>query len=157
MISRYDCAATPLAPLPDWPASLRTAVDICVSSPFPMVIFWGPEFRLLYNDAYVPMGAKHPGSLGQPASHIWAEIWPTIGPVLTGVLRTGQVTFSEEQLLIVQRAGYRKRSAVEAAAAASPPAPRSGWTVAMMRAFMTDVVIEPTLSGTTVRMSRDVR
>ena len=26
-----------------------------------------------------------------------------------------------------------------------------------MRAFMTDVVIEPTASGTTVRMSRDVR
>ena len=120
MISRYDFAATPLGPLPDWPASLRTAVDICVSSPFPMVIFWGPEFRLLYNDAYVPMGAKHPGSLGQPASHIWAEIWPTIGPVLTGVLRTGQVTFSEEQLLIVQRAGYRKRSAVEAGGGGQP-------------------------------------
>jgi hypothetical protein len=59
------------------------------------------------------MGAKHPESLGQPASHIWADIWPTIGPMLTGVLRTGQVTFSEEQLLIVQPAGCRKRRAVE--------------------------------------------
>ena len=68
-----------------------------------MVIFWGPKIRLLYNDAYVPMGAKHPESLGQPASHIWAEIWPTIGPMLTGVLRTGQVTFSKEQLLSCSR------------------------------------------------------
>lgn len=52
------------------------------------------------------MCAKHPGSLGQPVSHIWANIWPTIGPMLTGVPRTGPVTFSRQQLLIVQRAGY---------------------------------------------------
>jgi signal transduction histidine kinase len=107
MISGYDWATTPLGPRQDWPASLRTAVDICVSVRFPVAICWGPELRLLYNDAYVPLlGAKHPAALGRPAAWVWAEIWPTIGPMLTSVLHTGETTFAEDQRLILQRAGY---------------------------------------------------
>ena len=107
LIRAHDWAATPLGPITDWPLSLRTAVDICVASRFPMVIFWGHEFRLLYNDAYRPvLGSKHPRSLGQPCAQAWAEIWPTVGPMLSGVLRTGAATFSEDLLLIVERAGY---------------------------------------------------
>ena len=107
MIKAHRWSATPLGPLEGWPASLRTAVNICVASRFPMVIFWGPDFRLLYNDAYLPiLGHKHPGSLGQQAAETWAEIWPTIGPMLTGVLRDGTATFSEDQLLTLERAGY---------------------------------------------------
>ena len=107
MIKNHDWSATPLGPLASWPASLCTAVNICVASRFPMVIFWGPEFRLLYNDAYLSiLGTKHPRSLGQEAAETWAEIWPTIGPMLTGVLRTGTATFCEDQLLTLERAGY---------------------------------------------------
>ena len=40
---------------------------------------------------------------------------------------------------------------------AAPDRGDRGRGLAMMRAFMTDVVIEPTASGTTVRMRRDVR
>ena len=40
---------------------------------------------------------------------------------------------------------------------AAPDRGDRGHGLAMMRAFMADVVIEPTASGTTVRMSRDVR
>ena len=70
MITNHDWPATPLGPLASWPASLCTAVNICVASRFPMVIFWGPEFRLLYNDAYLSiLGTKHPRSLGQEAAH----------------------------------------------------------------------------------------
>src|ERR1700691_6589099 len=106
MIKNHDGSAPPLGPLASWPASLCTAVDICVASRFPMVIFWGPDFRLLYNDAYLSiLGTKHPRSLGQEAAETWAEIWPTIGPMLTGVLGTGTATFCEDQLLTLERAG----------------------------------------------------
>ncbi|MDX6333669.1 MAG: hypothetical protein QOG05_1009, partial [Streptosporangiaceae bacterium] len=59
------------------------------------------------NDAYLPiLGDKHPRSLGGRAVQTWAETWPTIGPMLTSVLRTGAATFSEDQLLTLDRAGY---------------------------------------------------
>ena len=57
-------ADSPLGPVSRWPQSLRTAVGICLTSRFPMLLLWGPELRLLYNDAYRPMlGDAHPGAL----------------------------------------------------------------------------------------------
>ena len=111
LIEAVDWAATPLGPRPDWPPSLRTAVDICLASLVPMAIFWGPEFRLIYNDAYVPiLGSKHPRSLGQPGRDCWAEIWPVIGPMLEQVRQAGAATFRADQPLTVQRAGYREEA-----------------------------------------------
>ncbi|HEY7546867.1 MAG TPA: hypothetical protein VID27_18390, partial [Blastocatellia bacterium] len=44
----FDWSKTSLGPIEDWPQSLRTAVSICLSSRFPMVIWWGPDLILLY-------------------------------------------------------------------------------------------------------------
>ncbi|MCK2215549.1 hybrid sensor histidine kinase/response regulator [Actinomadura sp. ATCC 31491] len=104
-----DWAATPLGPMDGWPQSLRSSLSICLASEFPMVIYWGPRLATLYNDAYRPtLGVKHPRSLGQPADECWAEIWPTIGPMLEGVLTRGDATYSHDLLLILQRAGFRE-------------------------------------------------
>src|SRR5579862_4711767 len=87
-----------------WPSSLKTAVSICLNSRFPIVIFWGPEFAVLYNDAYIPMlGPKHPRVLGTAAEECWHEIWDVIGPMLQGVLDTGEATWSEDLQLILNR------------------------------------------------------
>lgn len=102
-----DWAATPLGPVSSWPQSLRTAVSICLASHFPMLIWWGPEFVKLYNDAYRPMlGTKHPQALGQRGKDCWPEIWDIIGPMLEGVLARGEATWSENQLLPLERNGY---------------------------------------------------
>ncbi len=91
-----------------WPQSLRTAVSICLTSRFPIIIFWGPEHVQFYNDAYRPiLGiSKHPQALGQRAEECWPEIWDVIGPMLQGVLRTSEATWSENQLLLLDRNGY---------------------------------------------------
>ncbi|HEX2350530.1 MAG TPA: ATP-binding protein [Ktedonobacterales bacterium] len=96
-----------LGPVEQWPQSLRTAAGICLHSRFPIVIFWGPELALLYNDAYLPMlGDKHPQSLGQRGMECWSEIWHIIGPMLKGVLDEGVATWSNDQLLLLNRKGY---------------------------------------------------
>jgi PAS domain S-box-containing protein len=96
----FDWAASPLGPVPDWPPILRTVVSLCLTSRFPTVIFWGPELRMFYNDAYLPMLAdKHPAALGQAAQECWPEIWAIIGPMLRGVLDTGEATWSDDLLL----------------------------------------------------------
>ena len=90
----------------DWPASLRDAVRICLTSRFPMIVWWGPDLQFFYNDAYLPLlGSKHP-ALGKPGEVVWSEIWGTIGPMLASVISSGQATWSEDLLLPMNRHGY---------------------------------------------------
>ena len=67
LMREYPWRDSPLGAPDAWPQSLRTAVSICLGSRFPILIWWGPELVMLYNDAYAPViGAKHPDALGQP-------------------------------------------------------------------------------------------
>jgi len=68
LMREMDWASTPLGPVPSWPQSLRTSVSICLNSLFPILVWWGQDLIMLYNDAYRPiLGAtKHPRALGAP-------------------------------------------------------------------------------------------
>ncbi|MGH7963223.1 MAG: ATP-binding protein [Candidatus Binatia bacterium] len=106
LMRSFDWTATPLGPAAGWPQSLRMAVSLCLDSQFPTVLFWGPELAMLYNDAYRPLLAdKHPAALGRPAQEVWPEIWSIVGPMLHGVLDTGQATWSYDLLLPIIRNG----------------------------------------------------
>jgi signal transduction histidine kinase/DNA-binding response OmpR family regulator len=107
LIERTDFSQSPLGPRASWPQALRTALSICLSSKFPMLIWWGPELCMLYNDAYATiLGNKHPAALGSPGQLIWGDIWPVIGPMLRGVRERGEATWSEDQQLVMNRKGY---------------------------------------------------
>jgi hypothetical protein len=70
-------------------------------------MYWGPEYVVLYNDAYgAILGSKHPRALGQTCRECWSEIWDTIGPMLDGVVKSGQATWSHDLLLLLERHGY---------------------------------------------------
>jgi PAS domain S-box-containing protein len=106
-MAAFDWSRTPLGAAERWPQSLKTSVSICLASRFPIVLYWGPEYVVLYNDAYSQiLGSKHPWALGQACRVCWAEIWGTIGPMLDGVLATGQATWSDDLLLRLRRFGY---------------------------------------------------
>src|SRR3954463_16038762 len=85
LMRSMDWSTTPLGPVEQWPQALRTTVSTCLNSRFPILIWWGPELRMLYNDAYKQIiGTKHPRSLCAPGSEVWPEIWDVIGPMLDG-------------------------------------------------------------------------
>ncbi len=88
-----------------WPENIRTAVSLCLTSRFPIVVWLGPQLATLYNDAYIPfLGfAKHPRALGRPAQECWSEIWNDIGPMLNTVLATGEANWVEDHLLFFDR------------------------------------------------------
>lgn len=103
-VQRFDWAATPLGPFSYWPPSLKTAAGICLSSKFPMCIWWGEENTQIYNDAYVPiLGDKHPRSLGQPGHECWAEVWDVAGPLCAHVRESGEAIWSEDLQLMMAR------------------------------------------------------
>jgi PAS domain S-box-containing protein len=107
LIAARDWSQTPIGPTESWPPSLRTALSICLESRFPILIWWGPEFVMLYNDAYAPLiGSKHPAALGQRGADCFPEIWEIIGPMLAGVRERGESTWSEDQLLLLERSGF---------------------------------------------------
>ena len=102
-----DWARTPLGALPSWPQSLRTAVSICLNSRFAIILWWGAELAVLYNDDYAPfLGVKHPDMLGKAGRDCWSEIWAIVGPMLHSVMTTGQATRSDDLLLLLERHGY---------------------------------------------------
>ncbi len=111
LIEQFDWASTPVGARDAWPQSLRTTVGICVASRFPILIWWGPELRMIYNDAYsVFLGDKHPRALGAPGREIWGEIWDVIGPLLETVTRDGRATWSDDQLLVMNRHGFNEET-----------------------------------------------
>ena len=100
-----DWENSPLGAPRFWAQSLRTAIDICLSSRFPIALYWGPEYLMLYNDDLLPMvGAnKHPWALGRPAREVLSEIWTIIGPLLDSVVETGTAIWSEDLMLPLLR------------------------------------------------------
>ena len=107
LIRSIDWSSTPLGPIASWPQSLRTALGICLTSRFPILIWWGPQYIKLYNDAYrMVIGAKHPRAMGRPGAEVWGEIWNIIGPMLDGVVHRGEATWSDDLMLHLVRYGY---------------------------------------------------
>ncbi|PSR16481.1 histidine kinase, partial [filamentous cyanobacterium CCP3] len=102
-----DWSKTPFGAVETWPQSLRSTLSICLSSRFPMAIYWGLDCLLLYNDAWRPIvGDKHPWSLGRPAREVWTEIWDSIGPEFAQVFATGEGIFHDDERLDMHRYGY---------------------------------------------------
>jgi PAS domain S-box-containing protein len=106
-IQTLDWSATPVGPVHAWSQGLCTAVGIMLESRFPMLIWWGPELTMIYNDAYVPiLGDKHPASLGRLGAEVWSDVWPVVGDMLAGVMGRGEATYDEDLLLTMLRHGY---------------------------------------------------
>lgn len=60
LMRAHDWSASPLGAPETWPQSLRSAVQICLSTPIVGAVHWGPELRILYNDAYGPVHRSRP-------------------------------------------------------------------------------------------------
>src|SRR5687767_9773723 len=76
-VRAHDWSACGLSALKDWSRELQLIVGVCLSSELPAAIYWGPDWRLIYNDAcsnLIP-GGRYPSTLGRPAKDIWRDAW----------------------------------------------------------------------------------
>jgi PAS domain S-box-containing protein len=52
----------------------------------PMIVAWGPERVLLYNDGYIPiLRHKHPWAFGRPFFEVWPEVRAEVGALFERV------------------------------------------------------------------------
>jgi PAS domain S-box-containing protein len=75
LIRQFDWAKTSLGPLATWPQSLRTITETLLRSPVPIVLLWGEDGIMIYNDAYSAFaGGRHPKLLGSKVRDGWPEV-----------------------------------------------------------------------------------
>ncbi|MFL6709617.1 MAG: ATP-binding protein [Massilia sp.] len=84
----HDWSASSIGPMVQWPASLRTVVNLMLDSAEPVALWWGEELLQIYNDAYAPRvdAAAGGSALGTPAAKSWAHSWPSLAPLVQAVL-----------------------------------------------------------------------
>ncbi|MET0961721.1 MAG: response regulator [Noviherbaspirillum sp.] len=76
-IRACNWSGTSLGPESAWPPALCTAVDILCNSPLPMLLLWGRELVLLYNNGFARLAGEHePQAFGKPARQAWPRLCP---------------------------------------------------------------------------------
>jgi signal transduction histidine kinase/DNA-binding response OmpR family regulator len=102
-----DWTGTPLGPPSGWPGELRNSVATMLASRAQMVIFWGPDYCALYNDAYIAtMGSKHPDFLGRPGRKMWAEAWGVLDELFAGVVARDESFWAIDHPFMLERYGF---------------------------------------------------
>ncbi|MCM2476254.1 PAS domain S-box protein [Rhizobium sp. CG5] len=95
-----------LGPPSEWPACLKSAIDLMLPSHAQIVMFWGEQYVALYNDAYAPsIGLRHPQAFGRPAEQNWSELWDDLKPLLDRVLYGGETVSAKDREFYIERHG----------------------------------------------------
>ena len=94
----FDWSATPLGAQEAWSPVLRTATEILCNAPQPMLLLWGPQRTLIYNQPFAALAGEHdPDAFGKPAAAAWPQLLPAEGG-------SGQAGMPQRQhLAIAQR------------------------------------------------------
>jgi signal transduction histidine kinase len=106
-----DWAATALGSPETWSPSLKTVVALLLANRFPQLLWWGPDYISIYNDAYRPvLGTKHPAALGRPFRDVWPEVQHLLGPLIDAPFHGGPSSWTDDIQLEVQRHGFAEET-----------------------------------------------
>lgn len=89
-LAALDWSQSPLGPPARWCEALRTTAQLCLNSPFPLILWWGEELAPIYNEDWVKLaGAPPPEALARPGETGWPDLCGAMAPQLRHVLTTG--------------------------------------------------------------------
>jgi PAS domain S-box-containing protein len=104
LMRAFDWSSTALGPITEWPQSLKTAVGLLLRSPVPIVLLWGEDGVMIYNDPYSEFaGARHPQLLGSRVREGWPEVADFNDNVMKVGLAGGTLSYKDQELTL-----YRK-------------------------------------------------
>src|ERR1700744_3256682 len=103
LIRSFEWSKASLGPLSGWPQSLRTVTGMLLLSPVPIVLLWGEDGIMIYNDAYsVFAGGRHPRLLGSKVREGWAEISDFNDNVMKVGLAGGTLAYKDQELTLIR-------------------------------------------------------
>ena len=106
-IRAFDWSKTAIGSAETWSPALRMMVRFLLANRFPLLLWWGPQYVSIYNDAYRPvLGTKHPHALGQSLSECWSEIWHVLRPLVDTPFNGGPATWNDDIVLEINRHGF---------------------------------------------------
>ncbi|KFH47000.1 Hybrid signal transduction histidine kinase K-like protein [Hapsidospora chrysogenum ATCC 11550] len=75
VIQSVDWDSHNLGPMDEWPLPLQQAFNQTIPDSGAIAIYWGPEYRAIYNEAFSKFcGSNHPGLLGEPILNTWPHL-----------------------------------------------------------------------------------
>ena len=97
----FDWATTSLGPSSRWPQSLKTSTELLLRSNVPIVMLWGVDGVMLYNDAYAVFAAgRHPQLLGSKVREGWPEVTDFNDNVMKVGLAGGTLAYKDQELTL---------------------------------------------------------
>jgi PAS domain S-box-containing protein len=104
LIQSHDWGSTPLGAIEGWPPSLKAATNLIVAAPLPMVLLWGSQGVMIYNDAYAGLaGGRHPGVLGSNVRDAWPEVADFNDHVMKVGLAGGTLAFRDQEMTLFRQ------------------------------------------------------
>ncbi|MBE7197166.1 MAG: PAS domain-containing protein [Parafilimonas terrae] len=101
LVRTFDWGRTSLGPIADWPQSLIFAVRTVLLSPVPIVLLWGADGIMIYNDAYSGFaGGRHPQLLGSKVREGWPEVAAFNDHVMRVGLAGGTLSYRDQELTL---------------------------------------------------------
>src|SRR5687767_10267756 len=99
-----DWTRTPLGPVATWPVSLKALTSALLTARNPILLFWGPDLVMLYNDAFAPSlgAARDAVGLGAKGRDFWTDVWSVIGAQIEGVVARGESFWFENALVPIE-------------------------------------------------------
>lgn len=89
LLRSRDWSHTSLGAIATWPQSLKTTLNILFHTSCPMLLVWGHDRILFYNDAYATRVCRNKGPLpyGEPLTNIrnvaWSDVWSEVEQVFS--------------------------------------------------------------------------
>lgn len=106
LIADHDWQTTSLGSIDSWSPTVKTSVSIALRSPVPIVMLFGEDGVMIYNDAYsVFAGGRHPELLGSKVREGWDEVAEFNDNVMKVVLGEGKTLAYRDQELTLYRNG----------------------------------------------------
>jgi PAS domain S-box-containing protein len=110
LIQAFDWPATALGDIQSWPQSLKSTVGFLLRSPVAIVLLWGDDGHMIYNDAYSRFaGGRHPELLGRKVREGWPEVADFNDNVMRVGLAGGTLSFKDQELTL-HRNGIGERA-----------------------------------------------
>ena len=101
LLREHDWSRTALGPLETWSQSLRTTVGLILHSVVPIVLLWGEDGIMIYNDAYsVFAGGRHPALFGSKVREGWPEVADFNDNVMKVGLAGGTLAYQDQELTL---------------------------------------------------------